>query len=307
MSRHWAASLRHAVIALLLMYGGIRFLNAAWLPASRALTGDFGGSFPTSLFARLRPDFPTGPVLPGWNYGPMLHFLTLPLLMVPAWSSVPMVWASMNLMAVAVSFALACRLSGVTSEVSWGAVASVAALWLLFQPLATCFAQGNIEMIELATTLAALSLLHRAKGRISGVLLGVASTIKFLPIGFLAWLLMRREWRAVAAGAATIASVAVITIFTLGWKESISFSAMGWAVGAPVAGLHELSVTSLFLHHAGVFDYDKLTVRWFPSARADAAARAGALASVLLAAGVALLLSCAAGDRCRSSKSPCSS
>jgi hypothetical protein len=285
----WASLVGSTLGLLLLTYGGIRFLNAGFLPATRMLRGDFAAVFPTAYFARLRPDFPTE-AWPGWMYGPMLHFLTLPLFLVPRWSMVPTVWALTNLAALTLSFVLVCRLSGAARQVPGIVVVTLAGLWLLFQPLANCLASGNIEIIEMALILGAVVALQSSRARASGVLIGVAAMLKFLPIGFLGWFVLRRQWRAALATVATIAVIIAVTTVTLGWKEGGFRRMSGAIVVLPQGGLHELSVTSLFIHRAGVLDYEEPTVRWFPWTRLLTAARAGALASALLASGFALLL-----------------
>ena len=275
---------------LLLAYGAARFLKSDLLPATRGLTGDFGASFPTAALARFRPDFPTSQVWPGWNYGPMMHFFTAPLLLLPRWWMVPPMWALINLAALVASFVLAARLAGTARPVSWRAFATLAGLWFLFQPLATCFASGDIEIVELALILCAITSLLHSRHRTAGLLIGAASMMKLLPIGFLAWFVMRQRWRAAWYGLLAIGAILGLATVTLGWEQSISLGTMGTATGTPLAGLHELSLTSLFLHHAGVLDTVGPMVRWLPSARAVAAFNAGVLASVLLASGMALVL-----------------
>ena len=277
-----ALGVRLAALSFL-AFGAVRFFEAGLVPATRGFTGDFGAAFPTAYFvARLRPDAPTDQVWVGWNYGPMLHFLTAPLLLVPRWSMVPPLWASINFLALAVSFMFVYRLEN-PRRLPWPAVAVLAGLWLLYQPLATCFAQGNIEIIEMALILAAVVWLPRWKGIASGVLVGVAAMAKFLPIGFLFWFLIRRQRKAFVAGVATIAVVVAITSVTLGWKNSTSLKTMSWASDTPIARFHELSVTSLFLHRTSLFDYELNVLRWFPTTRGTLAARAGGLTSALLA------------------------
>ncbi len=292
LARPSGASLAGSTLALLLLaYGGIRFLTSGFLPATHKLLGDFAAVFPAAYFARLRPDFSTIDVWPGrWLGGPMLHFLTLPLFLVPRWSMVPTAWALTNLAALILSFVLVCRLSGAARQVSWVVLVTLAGLWLLFQPLANCFAQGNVEIMEMALILGAVAALRSSRPRASGVLIGVAAMIKVLPIGFLGWFVLRRQWRAAVATVATIAVIIAVTSVTLGWKES-GFRSIGGFLTVPShGGLHELSVTSVFLHRAGVLDYEVPIVRRFPSARALTAARAGDLASALLAAGFTMLL-----------------
>ena len=107
-----------SVLALLLLAAGaVRFVQAGLLPATHRLTGDFGANFPNVYFAWLRPDFSTDQTRgwPGWSYGPMLHFLTLPLFLAPRWWMVPPLWALTNLIAITTSFVCACRLSGAAS------------------------------------------------------------------------------------------------------------------------------------------------------------------------------------------------
>ena len=276
---------------MLWLYGAARFVKAALIPASRGFTGDFAAVFPSPYFARLRPDFPTNQVWEGgWYSGPMLHFLTFPLFALPKWWMVPPAWALANLIALVVSFVCVCRLAEVSPRVGWRQITVLASLWLLYQPLGTAFASGNIEIIEVAFILSAVVALQNAKDGRAGTLLGAAAMLKFLPIGFLAWCALRHRWRAVVAGGATIAIVLGLTAVTLGWKDSVLAAAMGSADGWSNAGLHELSVTSMFLHWAGVLDAAILEVTWFPSTRADVAAWAGQIASLLLASGVALAL-----------------
>jgi hypothetical protein len=283
-----AVAVRIAVLGFLAV-GAVRFIGAGLLPATQALRGDFGASFPTAYFARWRPDIPTDQVWTGWNYGPMLHILTAPLLLAPRWSMVPLIWSVVNLLALAASFFLILRLDE-RRRPTWPLVAFVAALWLLYQPLATCFSQGNVEIIELTLIVAALVWRDRARGMLSGGLIAIAAMIKFLPVGFLFWFLIRRRYVAFVTGIAVIMVIIVATSLTLGWNKSISLDAMTWAGDAPIAGLHELSVTSLILHRASVLDYENSTLRWFPSARAAIAGRIGGVTSSLLAVAFALAL-----------------
>jgi Tol biopolymer transport system component len=275
--------------ALVFVAGAARFVGAGFLPATRALAGDFAASFPTEYFARLRPDFPASNVWPGWNYGPMFHFLTLPLLALPRYWMVPLTWALVNLAAISGSFIMVCRLSRAGTLLS-PPVVLLAGLWLFFQPLANCFAQGNIEILEMMMILAALALLLRGREYSAGVLLGIATMTKLLPIGFLGWLAIRQRWRPVIAGLAVIALSTGIAAVTLDWSRNISLQRSDLVTDSPVAGVHELSITTFFAHRNSMLDYEKSTVRWFPSARARASVRAGTFASALFAAAFGLVL-----------------
>ena len=271
---------------LLVLVGAARFLQSGLWPAIHLSLGDFRASFPTAYFAWLRPDFPTERVWPGWTYGPLLHFLTLPLFLAPRWSWVGPMWATANLVATLSSFAFAWRLSAPTRRASLTTFASVAALWLWFKPLQMCFADGNIELVELAITLAALDAVTRARQRLPGVLLGAATMLKFAPIGFLGWLGLRGHWRSVKSGVVTIVIIAAVAQVTLGWQNNGLALRTLWDRGIPQVNADTQSVTSVFLHRAGVINHTDgyYAQRWFPTSRASVAAQAGELACVLLMA-----------------------
>lgn len=287
--------IRLALLAGFLLFAASRFLWSGLFPATRSLAGDFAAVFPTSYFAQLRPDFPTEAVWSGWFYGPMLHFLTLPLLLVPRWSMVPVVWALVNCAALAVSFMLVRRLPSMRPASSTS-TAVLAALWLLYQPLVNCLSQGNIEIVEMAMILGGLVALSRGWGRLSGVVIGVAAMTKFLPFGFLAWFLLKRRWRAFGYGIATVAVIVAIASVTLGWKDAISLENIEWSMGSPLAGHQELSVTSLFMHRTGVLLLDASdptsnpVAAWFPPERAATAFRVGLGVSFLIGVGLAAAL-----------------
>ena len=278
--------------ALGLLTGAARFGQAALIPAARLLLGDFRATFPTLQLAWLRPDFPTAQVWPGWTYGPVVHLMTLPLFLAPTWSWVGPIWAAVNLVAVAASFIYACRLSGAVGHASITSIAVLAGLWLWFKPLQTCFADGNIELVELALTMCALVAVVQGRSRKPGVLLGVATMIKFAPVGFLGWLAVRRQWRAVWTGVLTIAVIALLTQLTLGWQNSGFALKPLFESGIPQVNADTQSVVSLFLHRAGVLDYSDgfFIQRWFPTSRAAVAAQAGGVACLLLAGFYGLVL-----------------
>ena len=103
----WRALARGIAVLIVVGVGAARFFLAGLAPAVSGLRGDFAAVFPTEYVATLRPDFPVDAVWPGaWSYGPMLHFLTLPLLLLPAWSLVSAVWAIVNTAALLSSFVM---------------------------------------------------------------------------------------------------------------------------------------------------------------------------------------------------------
>ncbi len=274
--------LRAPLAVLLLLAGVGRFVQNGFLPALKLSLGDFRASFPTEYFAWIRPDFPTKMVWPGWTYGPVLHFITLPLFLVPRWSMVGAAWALINLCALLASFVYVYRLSGAERRVSWAAIAVLGGLWGWFKPMQSCFEQGNIELIEMAITLAALDRVRRGRERAAGILLGTATMIKFAPVGFVAWLGLRGRWRTVTAAVLTIVAIAGLAQVTLGWQNNGLALRSLWLRGVPQINADTQTVISIFLHRVGVLDMSDayFPQRWFPDARAATAARAGAVAGL---------------------------
>src|SRR4051812_47521599 len=82
-----------AAALLILVVGAYKFWQDGWRLGSTGHDGDFWVVFPTQRLAWLRRDFPPAHRLHGWYYGPMVHFLSLPLFLVPRWSLTPLVWS----------------------------------------------------------------------------------------------------------------------------------------------------------------------------------------------------------------------
>ena len=274
--------MRRLVILVLLGVGACRFLTAGLWPAITALRGDFAATFPTDAVARLRPGVDVSQVWQHgtglWYYGPLQHVLTLPLLFVPSWDAVPAVWATVNVLCLALT--LWVLVEGVNS---WLLIGLLAGMWLLFQPLANALAQGTIEILELGVIVLGLRALVAGRPRSAGAWFGIATMIKFLPIGFLGWAVLRRQWRVVWSAVAVTAAVAVLTAMTLEWRLSVALQHLS----APWQQLwmthHQLSLTSLYLHLGAVFD--EPFPQWFPVGRQDIGLLAGAAASLGMASG----------------------
>jgi hypothetical protein len=278
---------RRALIALVFLYGLTRFLSSALLPALQRLTGDFSAAFPSGALIWLRPDFPRTNVIGDtagmWNYGPVMHAVTLPLFLAPTWSAVAPLWAVMNLLMLAACFAGLVGLVPGRASLTYGSLALLATMWLLFQPLATCFAQGNIEIAELLMLVLAFRLMAAGRFDAASVWVGVAVMTKFLPAGFIGWLVLKRRWRAAAVGTATMLVIAVITAFTLGWSRSVTLGESApLAVGSNMSGFLDGGVPSIYFHRTAVPDWSATLLNWFPEERMKVAANAGRVASAMM-------------------------
>jgi hypothetical protein len=269
-----------AAVLGVLAVAAARFVIAGVLPALDGFRGDFGATFPSEYFARLRPEWPAPTVwgAPGpgdprfhglWFYGPMMHFITLPLFAVPEHAALPAVWAGVNVAALVATFILTLRLlGGPLPRVRTLTV--LAALWMGFQPLVNCLAQGNIEIVELALLTGGLAAVTGRRQAAGGLLVGVATMIKYLPIGFVVWLGLRSQRRAALAAVLAMAAVALVTQATLGWENNTTVRRVPTRIDEPQAGFHELSITSAFLHRAGSVDSAPSVVWRSPDRRRQA-------------------------------------
>ena len=275
-----------AAAAVRFTYSGVRW-------ALGPLSGDFTVSWPSGPLAFLRPDFPVTQVIGWeehlWNYGPAMHVVTLPLFLAPTWHAVPPLWAAVNLAALALSFVLCLSLSGRRHQLGPAAVMTLAAVWLAFQPLAVCLRQGNIEIVEFLFVLIGLRCLMAGRDTAAGAVLAWATMIKFLPVGFVGWLVLRRRWRAAVAAIVVLAAIAAATAVTLDWRRSLAFGdTLTRASEANVYSIHFMSVSSMFLHRSSEIDWTVSNLRWLPEARHAIGARAGTLATVALGAAYAV-------------------
>ncbi|MCC7415671.1 MAG: DUF2029 domain-containing protein [Acidobacteria bacterium] len=273
--------------ALALGAAAVRFVFSGVRWAIGPLSGDFAAAWPSGPLAWLRPDFPVTQVIGWeshlWNYGPAMHVVTLPLFLAPRWAMVPPIWAAINLAALAIAFVLCLELSGRRGQLGAAAVMAIAAVWLAFQPLAVCMRQGNIEIVEFLFILIGLRQLVARRDTAAGIAIGWAAMIKFLPVGFVGWLVLRRRWRAAAAAAVVVAAVALGAAFTLDWRRSVALvDVMPRAAESNVYSIHFMSVSSMFLHRSSEIDWTVMNLRWLPEARHAIAARSGLLATVAL-------------------------
>ena len=144
--------------------------------------------------------------------------------------------------------------------------------------------QTNLLMLFLFT--AALRLLDR-RPALAGAVLGLAFNIKYLPIVFLPYLLLRRRWTAAAAFVASVVGFALLPAVLTGWdvnlhNQAIAYSGLLRLMGVPVG--------------ARAANIDGITAEFSVSIPSGVArlAGAGGSASIALAAAGLVALAAAA-------------
>jgi len=109
------------------------------------------------------------------------------------------------------------------------------ALFLSCYPVLHNFKWGQVSALITLLILAAFWLLAKKMRARAGMLLGLAASIKFYPALFIAWFLLKRDWRTVAAFCAIcVLLLGLIPVSVLGWDATLNFYA---ALGDSLARL----------------------------------------------------------------------
>lgn len=210
------------------------------------------GLNPYDLEAKQRliaPHLPGNQSLMGYANPPP----TLPLLYLVALPSLPVAqvaWAWFQLLLLLAGLLLLLRAVGA----QFGSLASLAIAipyWLSY-PVFCLFRWGQFDGLRVA--LLALAVLLATRGRLvaAGGSLGLAAVAKVYPAAYLWVLLLRREWKALLAGCATIAVLMAVGLAALGpegrakylFVNQDEFSKVDWVISP-----QNMSVVG-FMHRA---------------------------------------------------------
>ena len=165
-----------------------------------------------------------------WNYGPILHALTLPLTLVQRCETAWFWWTLANLLFSAASAILLFMcIFGPIQRTRWPILVIYAALWLNFYPFLEAFRQGNIELFELLLLIAAYRGMQRSRSTagtndeaLAGALIGGAVMTKFLPAMFFPYFAVKRWWKALVASLLMTVLIATGAQFALDWRKSLT-------------------------------------------------------------------------------------
>ena len=107
--------------------------------------------------------------------------------------------------------------------------------------------QTNLLMLFLFT--AALALIDRWP-TLAGAVLGVAFNIKYLPVVFLPYLLLRRRWKTAGAFAASAVGFALLPAILTGWdanlhNQAVAYSGLLRLMGVPVGAARAANINGI--------------------------------------------------------------
>jgi hypothetical protein len=152
-------------------------------------------------------------------------------------------------------------------------------------PLCTHLHEGQLGLVLLVLILGAWASDRSGRPVLTGLLLGTATAIKIFP-GFLFYgFALRRQWRVLSAGAATLAAWTLLTVSTLGSQAYCDYSVILSTLGRWRSAYYNLS---LFGFWSKLFDPYAMPGmgRLLPLVRSPLLARASYLISAAVVIGL---------------------
>ena len=229
--RRWLA----AGWSVLVAYSALHFVFSALVAGWRMLGGDVLSAFPGPLTVRVSRLWPWGAKpwietemarngAPGiWNYGPVLHVVTLPFGLAASLSQ-----AMHGILVADLVLVIATVLLWI--ELLWPGRRNVAAalvivcVWMNHFPLLEAITGREIELLELFLITVGVWALRRDRQTIAGAAFGVAALTKFLPAIFIPYLFVKGYRKAGWAAALIAAVIALVTQPLLGWQNSVTLA-----------------------------------------------------------------------------------
>lgn len=193
-----------------------------------------------ALYGRL-PDTSIGINLP-FTYPPLAAVLFVPLAVLPFWVA-HVLFTLASFAALATTIGLVVReLYGLRGgRLAWTIVA-VFAVFVWLGPVQETIGYGQINLILMA--LVVIDLLGGRGRWWQGSLVGLALAIKLTPAVFLAYYLMRRDWRQLGTG--IVAGGAFTGVgFLVSWKESVQYWCSTLSEPSRIGDLHYFANQSL--------------------------------------------------------------
>lgn len=130
------------------------------------------------------------------------------------------VWFALNLAAVVAGLVFIAR----RLDESLGTHTMWLTPWALAAPsVIGTFQVGNVQLLCLVASAAAMILFERGRPALGGLLLGYAIASKLYPGIFVFYLLLRRDWRAVGWTAAVGLALTLGTLADIGWTPMAAF------------------------------------------------------------------------------------
>lgn len=159
-----------------------------------------------------------------WGYGIVMHLVTLPLLIFDDYKTLFRVWFVFTWIFLLFIFSIWYKIlfveTGLHSPLVFGLYFFA---WFNFFPLYEALTTGAIEIFEIFLITLAITYFRKGKSAAGGVLIGLATMTKYLPLIFLAYLVFKRQWKAAISATLVVLTLFALTHFTLGWENNHNF------------------------------------------------------------------------------------
>ncbi len=159
---------------------------------------------------------------------PIMALILLPVANVPEWTGLPpvagaLVWYYLKVGMTLLALAWAFRMVEAAGR-PFPLWAKVLTVLLALRPIAGDLSHGNVNLFILFLVVAFLYAFHRGRDFLAGLLLALAMACKVTPALFVAYLVWKRAWRALAGCAAGLALFfwpGLVPACFLGWEENL--------------------------------------------------------------------------------------
>lgn len=251
------------------VYSVAHFLYSAVFGGWKLLGGDVLSAFPGPMTLRVSqlcsacerewigPEMARNGTSGMWNYGPVLHVITLPFGLA---SSLPhaMRWMLfVDYVLVAATLALWIQLLVPGRRAIWAWV-GIVCVWLNYFPLLEALTGREIELFELFLITIGVWGLRREREGLAGAAFGLAAMTKFLPAIFIPYLFVKGYRRAGGVALLTAASIVLAAEFALGWRWSTTLVVAGaeHAGGWFQSAYANQAITNVLYKTFTIFDID---------------------------------------------------
>jgi len=157
-----------------------------------------------------------------WQYGPMHQFFSIPLYLLPSVSSV-MTFLFFILIFV---YFFTIRAYLINSNITFSNNQKKLGLTLtlsFFYPFLSAINQRNFELIELLLIVQAAIFYKKSNHLLAGVLIGLATGVKFLPIIIFGFFLLERNRKAIYGFLLAFIPQVIVTQLIFDWSRSFTF------------------------------------------------------------------------------------
>jgi hypothetical protein len=226
-----------AAWCVLLAYSIAHFFYSAVFKAWTVVAaGDFSSAFPGPFTLRVSQTWSwlardwiaprvvwhgADPTL--WNYGPVLHVVTLPFALASTLVQALRLILLVDCVLIAATFVLWIRLlfPGRRQTFAW---LGILCIWLNHFPLLEALVGREIEIFELFLITVGIWALRKEREILAGGAFGLAAMTKFLPVVFVPYLFVKGYRRGGWVAVMTVSSIALVTQLGLGWERSVTLA-----------------------------------------------------------------------------------